>query len=77
LIFGAASHVGLQSEGHRPDVLEEGADERHIVIDVEFLDIDAVEQDLAACRLVESAKKLDQSGFAGAVIANEAIFSPG
>ncbi len=52
-------------------ILEDDAEHAAQVLDIDFADVDAVEEDLSALDVVEAEEQRDQSGLAGAGVADD------
>ncbi len=68
---GAQADVRLDRAGKEERILEDDAEHAAQVLDIDFADVDAVEEDLSALDVVEAEEQRDQSGLAGAGVADD------
>src|SRR6266852_8197215 len=68
---GAEADVGFDGAGEEKGILEDDAELAAQVLEIDFADVDAVEQDLAALNVVEAEKERDERGLAGAGVADD------
>ena len=69
--FGAQADVGFERAGEEERVLQHDAELAAQFLHVQFANVDAVEQDLAALDVVEAQQELNGGGFAGAGVADD------
>src|SRR5712664_2705800 len=70
-VGSAEAHVGFDGAGEEEGVLKNDAEQAAQVLEIDFADVDAVEQDLAALNVIEAKKERDERGFAGAGVADD------
>src|SRR6266404_2439308 len=70
-VGSAEAHVGFDGAGEEEGVLKNDAEQAAQVLEIDFADVDAVEQDLAALNVIEAKKERDQRGLAGAGVADD------
>ena len=66
-----AGHRLSEREGENPEILKNHRKEAAVFLIVVFADVNAVEPDAALRHIVQTAEKLDEGGFAGAVFADD------
>ena len=75
--FRAETHVRFQRAGEEKGVLQNDAEMAAEILEVEAANIHTVEKDFAALNIVETQKKLDDGGLAGAGVADDGEGLPG
>ena len=68
---GAQADVRFERAGEQERILQDDAELAAQILHVQFADVDAVEQDLAALDVVEAQQELNGGGFAGAGVADD------
>src|SRR5260370_1947474 len=69
-VGSAEANVCFDGAGEEEAVLKNDAEQAAEVLEIDFADVDAVEQDLAALDVIEAKKERDERGFAGAGVAD-------
>src|SRR5260370_5484954 len=69
-VGSAEADVGFDGAGEEEGVVKNDAEKAAQVLEIDFADVNAVEQDLAALNVVEAKEERDERGFAGAGVAD-------
>src|SRR5258707_1451601 len=76
-VGSSEADVGFDGAGEEEGVLKNDAEKAAQVLEIDFADVNAVEQDLAALNVVEAKEERDERGFAGAGVADDGEGLPG
>ena len=75
--FRAEAHVRFQRAGKKKRILQHDAEKVPQILEIDFANVHAIEQNLAALNIVEAQQELDDGGLAGAGMADDGERMPG
>ena len=67
----AKANVGFDGAAEQKGILEDDAEQTAEILQVDFADVDSVEQDLTALNIIEAKQERDKRGLAGTGVSDD------